>query len=394
MTAGNEKKYFAAADLLRVFAIGFIAWYHIWQQSWLDPGFHIFVYYVNLQQVVRHGYILVDVMLVISGFLLAMPYARAHFGLQEPPSAKEFYRKRFWRIYPSYALAVLLCLFLWALPEGRYDSVSFLFKDVLSHLTFTHNLFFDTYFHTPLQIVLWTMGVEVQFYLLFPVIALFFTEMPRLTCAALSAAALVYRTWTYLQPQTLFTVNQLPSMLDLYACGMLAAYLYIRCSQSGYRPHPVLTASALVIPLLLLVQFMYLQPFGDYEQMRHDQLLFRLPIGLAAGIFLFFGGFLSSRASAVVGNPVIRFLSAVSFNFYMWHQHIAVRLKQAHIPPYTSEAPNMSGEQPWQQLYTAACFLIALAAAALLTYAFEKPIMRMGLKNRTQKQRSLPPSRS
>ena len=382
MNRRPERQYFAAADVLRVFAIGALAWYHIWQQSWLDPGFLLDGYYVNLQQVVRHGYILVDVLLVISGFLLALPYVRTHFGMQEHPSAKDFYRRRFFRIFPSYALAVLLCLVIWAIPEHRYDSLSFLIKDVVSHLTFTHNLFFDTYFRTPLQIVLWTMGVEVQFYLLFPVIASFFECMPRLTCAALAATAFAYRTWAFLQPNTIFIVNQLPGMLDLYACGMLAAYAFVRLRRSGFTPPPLLRAAALAVPILLLLQFMYLQPVGDYEQMRHYQLLFRLPIGIVSGIFLLFGGFLSPRSSAVLGNPVIRFLSAVSFNFYMWHQHIAVRLKLAHIPPYTAADPSAAGEQPWQSLYTAACFLTALAAAALLTYAWEKPVMRLGIRPR------------
>ena len=48
-------KRLAAADVLRVASIFIVGWFHIWQQSWLDPGFRIGQYYVNLQQVVRHG---------------------------------------------------------------------------------------------------------------------------------------------------------------------------------------------------------------------------------------------------------------------------------------------------------------------------------------------------
>ena len=71
------RDYLAAADILRVISIGLIGWYHIWQQSWLDPGFKLFNHYVNLQNVVRHGYLMVDIVLVISGFLLILPHARA-----------------------------------------------------------------------------------------------------------------------------------------------------------------------------------------------------------------------------------------------------------------------------------------------------------------------------
>jgi len=378
--AKTERTYLAAADILRVFAIAFLGWYHIWQQSWLDPSFRIGSIYVNLQQVVRHGYILVDVLLVISGFLLALPYARTRLGLGRRPDFKQFYVKRFWRIVPSYVLAVLLCLFLWAIPEGRYSSPRFLIKDVLTHLTFTHNLFYDTYFTTPLPIVLWTMGVEVQFYLLFPLAAALYEALPKTTCLTLTLAALAFRAWVYFKPDTAFWVNQLPGMLDLYACGMLAALVYTRLSQKPpRRGRAWLTGAAALLAILLLTQFMYWQPVGEYEQMRRYQLLFRLPIGVVSGAFLVCGCLLPAGASCVLGNPVVRFLSAVSYNFYIWHQHIAVRLKLIRLPPYANENPNMAGEQPWQTQYTLLCFAAAVAVAAIITYLWEKPVNGWGL---------------
>ena len=393
MTAApTEKKYLAAADILRVFAIAFLGWYHIWQQSWLNPGFRLGNYYVNLQQIVRHGYILVDVLLVISGFLLSLPYAKARLGLGRRPSVKEYYVKRFWRIFPAYALVVLLCFFLWALPEGGYSSVGFMVKDLAAHLTFTHNLFFDTYFRTPLPVVLWTMGVEVQFYLIFPLVALAYESMPKLTCLVLTVIAFAFRAWVYVQPDTTFWVNQLPGMLDLYACGLLSALVYARLSREGAKPVPAwLRAAGAVLALLLLVQFMYWQPVAEYERMRRYQLLFRLPIGIASGVFLVLGGLASPRASRVLGNPVVRFLSAISYNFYMWHQTLAVRLKLIRLPPYIGEDPNMDGEQPWQTRYTLLCFAAAVIVAAIFTYCWEKPLHRRGLgrwRKRTEQESS------
>lgn len=396
MTALSEKKYLAAADILRVFAIGMVAWYHIWQQSWLDPGFRIGNHYVNLQQMVRHGYIMVDVLLVISGFLLALPYMRAYFGMDSHPSPKEFYVKRFWRIVPSYVLAVALCLFLFALPEGSYSSPGSMAKDVLTHLTFTHNLFYDTYFSTPLQIVLWTMGVEVQFYALFPLVALLYEARPKLTCLALALIAAAFRVWVYFKPDTTFWVNQLPGMLDLYACGMLAAYLYTKLTGEELRPSAGwLCAGIALIALLALMQIMYWQPTGDYEEMRRYQLLSRLPIGLVSGVFLLCGCLAPPKLDRLCGNPVIRFLSAISYNFYIWHQLVAVRLKMAHIPAYASDSPNMAGEQPWQSRYTLLCFAFAIAAAALLTYCWEKPVNKWGLKRsrkKTAQENAAPPA--
>ncbi len=375
MESERSRKYLSAADVLRVICIGLVGWYHIWQQSWLDPGFFVGKYYVNLQQLVRNGYMMVDALLVLSGFLLALPYARTEPG----PSAKEFYRKRFWRIVPAYALSVLLCLFFWALPQGLYADPRAMVKDLLAHLTFTHNLFADTYFNTPLLGVLWTMGVEVQFYVLFPLIARFYRSRPFLTCGILTAAALCFRAWVYSMDYTQLWVNQLPCMLDLYACGMAAAAIYVRLSRRERRPAAAWPlAAAALLALCGIFQILYGQTTGDGEMVRHSQLMLRLPIGLLAGAFLACGCLGPAGLARALGNPVTRFLSAVSYCFYIWHQFLAVRLKALHIPDYVSDLPNAAGEQPWQIQYTLLCFAAALAAGAALTYLWERPLYRWG----------------
>ena len=381
------RDYLAAADVLRVLSIGLIGWYHIWQQSWLDPGFMLFNHYVNLQNIVRHGYLMVDIVLVVSGFLLSIPHARARLGLQESPDIHEYYVKRFWRIFPSYFLAVALCLFAWAIPQHQYHSAGFMLKDVFTHLTFTHNLFYDTYFTTPLQIVLWTMGVEVQFYLIFPLIGRLYEKSPSFACLVLTAVAAVFRLRVYVMDDTTLWVNQLPCMLDLYACGMAAGYLYtLHAKDEINNPVRWVLAGLALLALLVILQLVYMGVIGDYDDLRRQQLSYRLPLGVAAGAFLVCGSLGPPALNKALGNPVTRFFAAISYNFYMWHQFIAVRLKEAHIPAYVSESPNQAAEQPWMTQYTWLCFAAAIAAAALFTYLWERPIYRMGLKKQTKQK--------
>lgn len=372
----------AAADVLRVAAIGLVAWYHFWQQSWLDPGFHVAQYYVNLQQMVRNGYLMVDVLLTLSGFLLALPHARAKRDGLAAPSARVFYQKRFWRIVPSYALAVLLVLFLYAMPQDLYSSAGEMTGDVLAHFTFTHNLIPNLLFSTPLLGVLWTVGVEVQFYLLFPLIAWFYRDRPGLTCLLLALCGVAVRLWVSTLPSTAFWVNQMPCMLDLFACGMAAAAIYVRFENKPLsRGRRWLLAGFAALCFLLLLQVLYNQVIGDYEMVRRYQLMWRLPLGLLTGGFLVCGCLAPDRLNRIFGNPVTRFLSAISYNFYIWHQFIAVRLKAWHIPPYLSENPNQSGEQPWQLLYTVSCFVFTAVLASAITYFFEKPLQKRGTEN-------------
>jgi len=380
MNPHSEK--LAAADVLRVAAIGLIAWYHFWQQSWLDPGFRAGHCYVNLQQMVRHGYMMVDLMLVLSGFLLALPHARARRDTLPAPGIKSFYARRFWRIVPSYLLGVISVLFFYALPQGLYTAPDAAFRDLAAHLTFTHNLFPDLLFSTPILGVLWTVGVEVQFYLIFPLVASLYRERPGLTCLVLTLMAAVVRMWVYYNGNTAYWVNQMPCMLDLFACGMAGAAVYVR-----YEDRPItekgrwLLAFVALLCFVCILQILYIQTTGDYAIMRREQLLWRLPLGLLGGGFLVCGCLGPEGLNRLLGNPLTRFLAAISYNFYIWHQFLSTRLKDGRIPSYISENPNQTMEQPWQGRYMLCCFAVAVAVATAITYLFDRPLYKKGTKN-------------
>ena len=366
-----------AADFLRVAAIGLVAWYHIWQQSWLNPGFWVGHCYINLQQVVRNGYLMVDILLVLSGFLLALLHCENNSSVSPLP----FYRRRFFRIYPSYFLILVLSLLFQILPQGLYSSAGECIGDVFAHLTFTHNLFFRSYFSTPFTGVLWTLAVEVQFYLLFPLIACFFRRRPMRSCVVLCLIAWAYRAYIYFYSPTAMYVNQLPAMLDAFAAGMAAAWIYTRLrTRKFHSAHFILFAILTAVSFALLLQLLYWQTLGDQTTVHRGQLLIRFPLAVIAAAFLLFGSLLPAKTSRILGNRVTVFLSGITYNFYLWHQFIALWLKQIHIPAYTNELPNQAGEQPWQIQYTLLCFAVTLIWSILLTYLIEKPFTRFGRK--------------
>ena len=142
-------------------------------------------------------------------------------------------------------------------------------------------------------------------------------------------------------------------------------------------------ARGALLALLVILQILYKQTIGDGEIVRRGQLSLRLPLGVAGGAFLLCGCLGPAALSRVLGNPVTQFFSAVSYNFYIWHQFIAVRLKALHIPPYASELPNQAAEQPWMTRYTWLCFAAAVAVGAAFTYLCERPIYRKAMQHRT-----------
>ena len=50
-----SERYVPVADGLRALCVGVVMWFHIWQQSWLDPSFTLGGHYFNLQRIVRRG---------------------------------------------------------------------------------------------------------------------------------------------------------------------------------------------------------------------------------------------------------------------------------------------------------------------------------------------------
>ena len=200
----------------------------------------------------------------------------------------------------------------------------------------------------------------------------------------MTAAALAYRN-LYVLPldDCNIVFNRLPAMLDVYANGMLAAYAaaYLKRKKGlqGWLSVLVGTAGVIVcIAALYRISMLAAKQsyISGYEEIRHGQMAIRYELSTLGGLFLVAGTAASKWFQVILGCWVIRFLSGVSYSYYIWHSHCMLRLKAWHIPPYENEMPQMAGEQPWQQHYTLLCFAFALATAVLLTYLWEKPVTK------------------
>lgn len=383
------ESYADAGDFLRVASIALIAWFHIWQQSWLNPNPTIFGKTLDLYPLVSCGYMLVDLMLLLSGFLLMLGYLNGRNR-----RAGDFYLARAQRIFPSYYLTVLIMFFAYALPLGLFASTKQMWGDLLSHLSFTHVFFYDYYIGTKLNAALWTVAVELHFYLLFPLLAKCFARRPAQSyCGMVLLGVCAKLFLVYFVEDTGIYFNRLPAMLDVYANGMLAACVYKALCEKIPKQRAwdawlctLLTVLA-AIAIYKIVAYQCAHHASGSENIRFGQMLLRFPLSLSGAVFLVCGSRSILLLRKLFSNRVVRFLSGVSFNFYMWHQFLALRLKAWRIPPYTGNEPFREGQQPWQTRYTLLCFAFALAVAIALTYLVEKPCARLWQKRAAQRRR-------
>ena len=379
--------YADAGDFLRVASVALVGWFHIWQQSWQNPDLQLFGHSFRLYPMVACGYMFVDLMLLLSGFLLMLGW-QAGRGR----NLKEFYTARAARILPSYLLCIAVMLVLtFLVPGNGYASARHLWTDLLAHLSFTHNLFPESYVQTHLNGALWTLAVEVQFYLIFPFLARVFHRRPARTYLCMVLLAMLIRLSIYLFAEdSALYFNRLSAMLDVYANGMLAAHIYRKLAKkprSAWRAwlSTALTLLAAVgIYRILCAQHMR----SGSEAIRHGQMIWRFPLSALGAVFLVCGSRSICLLRALFSNRIVRFLSGLSFNFYIWHQFLSVQLKQWRIPYYEGENPNRAGLQPWQNNYTLTCFAAALLLSLVITYLVERPCARR-IKRRRSARKAL-----
>ena len=382
-----DAKHLDVLDGVRVLCILLVGWFHIWQQSWLSPQFEVLGEFVSLDFLLRSGYIWVDGMLLLSGFLLYLPYTQAGSRL---PAVGAFYKRRLIRIFPSYLLCVVP-MFIISCVRGDYLKTSDAVLDILSHLTFTHNLFYFSYFRSPLNGALWTLAVEMQFYLLFPLLARAFRKLPIVTYFAMAGAAFAFRYYATMQADTSMYFNQLPAFLDVYANGFVAASVFAALRKRlGNEPDAkirLLFTVLLVLCVSVLMRIAQVQAYSPTQELiRQGQMDRRFSLSAALACLMVCAAFSLPAMRFLLGNKAMHFLSLVSFQFYIYHQMLAVKLKEWGFPPSEFSQPWMDGDYRWQLTYTICCFVFALVLAALITFLFERPIARV-LRRRTKAEK-------
>lgn len=117
-----------------------------------------------------HGSVGVPLFFAISGFVLALPFAEHRLAQGPRPKLGKYFLRRVTRLEPPYIANLLLLTMLLVLIKGKS------FDDLLPHLLasafYVHNLIYDA--HSLINVVAWSLEIEVQFYILAPLIATVF----------------------------------------------------------------------------------------------------------------------------------------------------------------------------------------------------------------------------
>lgn len=182
----------------------------------------------------------VDLFILLSGYLMAKNYQerREKEPWNSPDTFRKFWLRRFFRIAPLYYLLLVVALIFgswfgemrdiiasaWpttATTSSRYADHSAM--NIFSHLTFIFGLLPAWSFRTVLPD--WSIGLEMQFYLLFPFIMLLVMRYGFTVSATLLMVVCLAARWLF---PAYFNAFPMPSMilikLPLFIAGMLISH--------------------------------------------------------------------------------------------------------------------------------------------------------------------------
>ncbi len=239
---------------------------------------------------------------VVSGFLIFMSFERSS-------SLMAYVRKRIRRIYPAYFTVVMLCAILLCAVSsksiGEYFSFEWI-KYVFSNLTFLNLLqpelpgVFENNHLPDINASLWTIKIEVMFYLTVPVLVFLFRKFARLPvlilvyCSSVAYAeileAVAERTDRGIYEEL---SRQLPGQLSYFMAGaffyyflpfferhvkyFLAAAVLVLAININF-PLPPLEPFALATVVIFLSLFFYMGNFRNYGDFSYGIYILHYPI--------------------------------------------------------------------------------------------------------------------
>lgn len=375
---GSEARasHILVADALRAAAILLVFSFHLVLHTRPAVGTHSLTLWFL-------GVLGVNCFFVLTGFLLGRPFMAALLNEKvRMPSFRQFYLRRLLRIYPLYLFALMVTAVCLSIFTGRAPATG----NIVAHVFFLQGLF--PQYVDSIDSPMWTMGIDVSFYLLLPVAmwvlarvlhgAQKSSRIGMLTglLIVLAGASIAYR-FTQLthHPSALFDssaslvyVRNVFGMLTAFAGGLGVALL----AEAKITPSRSAAGLAVAVGAVLAILGFLLRLDANLAPTTSAIVRVSImdPLAAVASCLILFGLVNGNYANvrAFTNSNVVQGTAALSYGIYLFHAPI-INAVQAML------FENRAGGLALFVQMSLATALFTFAVASL-TYRFvEKPFL-------------------
>ncbi len=280
-------------------------------------------------KILKGGFVGVDIFFVISGFLISSIIFKALD--KKEFSFADFYSHRIKRILPALIVVLSACIIIgWfiLLP----DEYELLGKHIVSSVLFATNLelyqengYFDAASNSKPLLHLWSLGVEEQYYLLWPVIIILIHRfriklLPSilfLSFLSLLLACVENETFAFFMPQTRFwelSIGSLLAYIEIYKRESFDNLL-----QKIIKINSVKNLQNIKSFIGLLMVFLAIR----HKHFNIEGLL----LATVGGFLLISSGKDAFINQKILGNKVLVYIGLISYPLYLWHWPLLVMMQ-------------------------------------------------------------------
>jgi peptidoglycan/LPS O-acetylase OafA/YrhL len=282
------------------------------------------------------GFAGVDIFFVISGFLITGNILR-DIDSEKGFSWLEFYRRRILRLLP-----VLFVVLLTTLIFGHFILIPEDFREMsyaaIASIASAANVYF-TYFlntdyfaeasHVRPLLHLWSLGVEEQFYVFWPIILVsvlsFAGRWPLILVTLVIASGSFLLAESLLHTQPKFAYYMLPTRGGELLIGALLA-IWIRDRDMSRIPEAVWALSGATGLLLVFFSLIWVSEDKGFPGLN------ALPSTLGAALIILGGSGGPGLVARILARPVLVWIGLISYSLYLWHWPILAFYRYAYGP--------------------------------------------------------------
>lgn len=330
----------------------------------------LFHWFFQNQNILSNATISIDLFFVLSGFfitniLLESRIKAEELGFKKTTVFKFFYLRRALRIFPIYYLT----LFILLLPVFEYGADYR--SNIFYYLTYTSNIFlYDSQSWEIPFIHSWSLAVEEQFYLIWPLVILLANK--KMLPYIISFFVLVGFTIPFILPQSEFTGILTISCFDALGMGALLAWFFKYKSNYIKKLQTILSFSVAVCFIIYFIRFFLLKSVTV-----PDITLTLLVLWVITYIHIR-DEQENKRFNFLFENRIAVFIGRLSYGMYMFHPLIPILTWKVVQRVYPYEKLPAFVATNFQYFFLVANFAVLIPVAWLSYKYIEQPVL--GLK--------------